>query len=78
MEVSGQFQTTSVFRLTVGLYIIILDAMNGFLIQIYRDWLVTIVSELSNKKMFNNFSVEEKRKSDGYSSLYTGYNPSIL
>jgi len=78
MEVSGQFQTTSVFRLTVGLYIIILDAMNGFLIQIYRDWLVSIVAELSNKKMLNHFSVEEKRKSDGHSSLYTGYNPSIL
>ena len=58
MEVSGQFQTTSVFRLTAGLYIIILDAMNGFLIQIYRDWLVSIVAELSNKKMFNHFSVE--------------------
>ena len=79
MEVSGQFQTTSVFRLTVGLYIIILDAMNGFLIQIYRDWLVSIfVAEFSWKEIFNNSFVEEKGKSDGHSSLYPGYNPSIL
>ena len=78
MEVSGQFQTTSVFRLTVGLYIIILDAINGFLIHIYRDRLVSIVVELSWKEIFNNSSVEEKGKSDGHSSLYAGYNPSIL